>query len=98
MHSGPSAHMHSGVAKQLCLALLTLLDEKGMAIMGAWAKFWVLLKLCKGGASDAFLMMCLKGRDAPERTHMFHNQSESLFHFCLHRLECDNKWPRGEPD
>lgn len=43
--------MHSGVAEQLCLALLTLLNEKGMPIMGAWAKFRVLLKLCEGGAS-----------------------------------------------
>lgn len=48
--------------------------------------------------SDAFLMMCLMGRDAPKRTHMFHNQSESLFHFCMHWLECDKEWPRGETD
>lgn len=71
MHSGPSAHMRSGVAKQLCLALLTLLEEKGMPIMGAWAKFRVLLKkLCKGGAGvadDTFLMMCLKARNAPKK-------------------------------
>lgn len=66
--------MRSGVAKQLCLALLTLLEEKGMPIMGAWAKFRVLLKkkkkLCKGGASvadDTFLMMCLKARNAPKK-------------------------------
>lgn len=47
--------MRSGVAKQLCLALLTLLDEKGMPIMGAWTKFRVLLKLCKDGASVAVM-------------------------------------------
>lgn len=29
---------------------------------------------------------------------MFHNQSEALFYFCLHWLECDKKWPRGETD
>lgn len=45
--------MRSGVAEQLCLALLTLLDEKGMPIMGARAKCRVLLKLRRGGARVA---------------------------------------------
>ena len=44
----PSAHLRLGALKQLCPALLTLLDKKGSPIMMLWGKFGDLLALWWG--------------------------------------------------